>query len=192
MMLKDLIKKSRSYRRFDENKKISKQTLKDLIDLARLGPSAANRQPLKYIITNDKKTNDNLFEDLSWAGYIKDWAGPQKGERPSAYIIMLGDKDIAENFWDDPGIAAQNIMLGAAEKELGGCILGALDKDNIRDKLNIDNKYDILYVLALGKPKEKVKIESTKETGNIKYWRDDNDIHHVPKRELSELIIKEY
>lgn len=191
-MLKELIKKSRSYRRFEENKKIEKQTLKELIDLARLGPSAANRQPLKYIISNNKKTNDKLFSDLSWAGYIKDWDGPKKGERPSAYIIILGDKDIAENFWDDPGIAAQNIMLGAAEKNLGGCILGALDKKNIRKKLNIDDKYNILYVLALGKPKEEVKIESVNDTGDIKYWRDNNDIHHVPKRELSEIIIKEY
>lgn len=191
-MLKDLIKKSRSYRRFEENKNIEKQTLKELIDLARLGPSAANKQPLKYIISNNENTNDKIFENLSWAGYIKDWDGPQKGERPAAYIIILGDKDIAENFWDDPGIAAQNIMLGAAEKKLGGCILGALEKNNIRKQLNIDNKYEILYVLALGKPKEKVKIESRNETGNIEYWRDENDIHHVPKRELSEIIIKEY
>ena len=191
-MLKKLIKKSRSYRRFEENKKIDKKTLKELVDLARLGPSAANRQPLKYIISNDKNTNSKLFKDLSWAGYIKGWNGPKKGERPSAYIIILGDKTIAENFWDDPGIAAQNIMLGAAEKNLGGCILGALDKENIRKKLNISEKYDILYVLALGKPKEEVKLESVNETGDIKYWRDNNDIHHVPKRELTEIIIKEY
>lgn len=191
-MLKDLIKKSRSYRKFDENKKINKNTLKDLIDLARLGPSAANRQPLKYIITNNKKINNEIFKDLSWAGYIENWEGPKKGARPSAYIIMLGDTDITENFWDDPGIAAQNIMLGAAEKDLGGCILGAIDKENIREKLDIDNKYEILYVLALGKPEEEVQIESLNDTKNIKYWRDDDNIHHVPKREISEIIIDEF
>lgn len=191
-MLKNLIKKSRSYRRFEENQKIEKQTLKELIDLARLGPSAANKQPIKYIISNDKNINNKIFPNLSWAGYIENWSGPKKGERPSAYIIMLGDKNISRNFWDDPGIAAQNIMLGAAEKDLGGCILGALDRENIRSKLDIKDNYDILYVLALGKPKAKVELESVNENGSIKYWRDNNNIHHVPKRELSEIIIKKF
>ena len=191
-MLKELIKKSRSYRRFEENQKIKKHDLQELIDLARLGPSAANKQPIKYIISNDKNINNEIFPELSWAGYIENWNGPKKGERPSAYIIMLGDKNISKNFWDDPGIAAQNIMLGAAEKKLGGCILGAVDRENIRSKLDINDNYDILYVLALGKPKEKVELESVNENGNIKYWRDDNSIHHVPKRELSEIIIKKF
>ena len=190
-MLKDLIKKNRSYRRFYENKKISKKTLREIIDLARLSASAANRQPLKYIITTSKEVNKKIFKELSWAGYISDWDGPQKGERPAAYITILGDKDITKNYWDDPGIAAQSILLGAVEKNLGGCILGAINKENIRIKLNIPEKFQILYVIALGKPKEKVVIDSSSDKGDIKYWRDENKVHHVPKRDLSEIIIKE-
>ena len=190
-MLKNLIKKNRSYRRFMENEKIKKESIRELIDLARLSASAANRQPLKYVISNNKATNEKIYEELSWAGYISDWEGPKKGERPAAYIIILGDKNISENFWDDPGIAAQSILLGAVEKELGGCILGAINKENLRDKLDIEERFEILYVLALGKPKEKVEIESASKKGDIKYWRDENNVHHVPKRDLSEIILKE-
>ena len=189
-MLKDLIQKTRSYRRFYQDEKISREQLKKLIDLARLSASAANRQPLKYIISNSEDKNKKIFSTLSWAGYLTDWDGPDKDERPSAYIIMLGDKKISKNYWCDPGIAAQNILLGATEKELGGCIFGAIEKDKLRKKLQIDEQYEILYVIALGKPKEKVEIEELKENGDIKYWRDEKGVHHVPKRKLDEIIIK--
>ena len=167
-MIEDLIKKNRSYRRFHQDFNVKKETLEELINLARLAASAANRQPLKYIISNSKDKNNSIFEELSWAGYINDWDGPVEGERPSSYIIMLGDKDITENYWCDPGIASQNILLGAVEKNLGGCILGAINRDNLRKKLNIDKQYEILYVIAIGKPKENVEIEDVKNDGNIK------------------------
>ncbi len=189
-MLKNLIEKNRSYRKFEENEKIKYNNLEELINLARLSASAANRQPLKYIISNTEKNNNKIFEELSWAGYINDWDGPKKGERPPAYIIILGDKEISKNYWDDPGIAAQSILLGAVERGYGGCILGAINKENIRKKLDIDQQYDIIYVLAIGKPKEKVVIESASQKGDIKYWRDENNIHHVPKRDLDEIIMK--
>ncbi|MFW5979904.1 MAG: nitroreductase family protein [Halanaerobiales bacterium] len=182
--------KNRSYRRFYENEKISRKTIRKLIDLARKSPSAANRQPLKYIISNEKEKNSKIFPCLSWAGYIKDWDGPKNGEKPAAYIVMLGDKEITENFWDDPGIAAQSILLGAVEKDLGGCIIGALNHDLLRENLKIDQRYEILYVLALGKPKEKVKLETVGPDNSIKYWRDENEVHHVPKRKLDDIILE--
>jgi len=188
-MLKNLIKKNRSYRRFYEKEKIKEETILELIDHARLSPSAANRQPLKYIISCSKKSNNSIFSNLSWAGYIKDWPGPKKGERPAAYIVILGDKNIAKKYWADPGIAIQSILLAAVEKGLGGCTFAAIDKENLRIDLNIDNQYKILYILALGKPKENVKIEKL-EHDNIKYWRDEKQVHHVPKRNLKDLIIE--
>ena len=188
-MIKDLIKKNRSYRRFYQNQKVSKETLESLIDLARLSASAANRQPLKYIISTNEEKNTEIFEELSWAGYIENWDGPKEGERPSSYIIILGDKEITKNYWCDPGIAAQNILLGAVEKDLGGCILGAINKENLRKKLELDERYEILYVIALGKAKEEVEIETVDENGSIEYWRDENGVHHVPKRKLSNIII---
>ena len=187
MAFKDLIKRCRSYRRFYEDYKIDRSLLKELVDLARLSASAANLQPLKYMLFCRSSKNNLIFATLSWAGYIKDWPGPEEGERPSAYIIILGDKTIAKTFDYDCGIAAQSILLGAVEKGLGGCMLGAIDMDCLRKNLNIPQQYDILLVIALGKPKEKAVIE--KSNGDIKYYRDKNNIHHVPKRQINEIIL---
>lgn len=188
-MLKDLILKNRSYRRFDESKKISREDLLELVNLARLSPSAANRQPLKYYLSSDQQTNEKIFSTLAWAAYLKDWKGPVEGERPTAYIVILGDKNITENFNVDPGIAAQSILLGATEKGLGGCMFASVSRGKLRELLNIPSQYEILYVLALGHPAEKVQIEDIDESGDIKYWRDENQVHHVPKRSLSEIVI---
>lgn len=189
IMLKDLILKNRSYRRFDEGKKINRQELLELIDLARLSPSAANKQPLKYFLSSEPETNKKIFNTLAWAAYLKDWKGPADGERPVAYIIILGDKNIAENFSVDSGIAAQSILLGATEKGVGGCIFGSVAREKLRELLNIPSQYEILYALALGYPVEIVQIEKLDDSGDIKYWRDKNNIHHVPKRSLSDIVL---
>jgi nitroreductase len=191
-MLRDLILKNRTYRRFNQQEKISMETLRELIDLARLSSSGANLQPLKYILSNDKKTNELIFRNLKWAGYLKDWDGPKEGERPSAYIVMMGDKNISTNYWWDHGIAAQSILLGATEKGFGGCQFGAFSEKGLKKDLDIPKSYKILAVIALGKPKEKVILEKVNEHGDIKYWRDEEGIHHVPKRALKDIILKEY
>ena len=189
-MIKDLIKKNRSYRRFYEDFVIERNTLEELVDLARLSASAANRQPLKYILSVEKNKNDLIFPTLlTWAGYLKNWLGPAEGERPSAYIIMLVDTEITKNYWCDPGIAAQSILLGATEKGLGGCIFASAKRDELRSALKIEGRYEILYVLAVGKPKEKIVLETVGANGDIKYWRDSQGVHHVPKRPLEEIII---
>ncbi|NQV04472.1 MAG: nitroreductase family protein [Candidatus Omnitrophica bacterium] len=188
MPLEDTIKRSRSYRRFYEDHKIEEVTLRGLVNLARLSPSAANLQPLKYILSCQSSKNDLVFSALLWAGYLKDWSGPEKGERPSAYIIVLGDKTISKAFDYDAGIASQTILLGASEKGLGGCIIGSIDRDLLKDSLNVPQQLDILLVIALGKPKEKIKIEESVKS-NIEYYRDREGIHHVPKRSLDEIII---
>lgn len=187
-MLKELILKNRSYRRFYEDVSIPIETLIELIDLARHSASGANKQPLKFILSNKPETNDKIFSTLTWAAYLTDWEGPEKNERPSAYIIILGDKNIAAGFGVDHGIASQSILLGAVEKGFGGCMLASVDRDNLKKNLNIDERYDILLVLALGKPKEEVIIDDVKNN-DIKYWRDTKGKHHVPKRSLKEIII---
>jgi nitroreductase len=188
-MIKDLIKKNRACRRYYEDFEIKRETLEELVDLARLSASAANRQPLKYILSCEKDKNDLIFPTLAWAGYLKDWPGPAEGERPSAYIVMLNDIEIIKNYWCDPGIAAQSILLGATEKGLGGCIFASVKRDEMRLALKIKERYEILYVLAIGKPKEKVVLETIGPEGDIKYWRDSQGVHHVPKRPLKEIII---
>lgn len=189
-MLKEIIKKNRSYRRFDESVAISKETLKELVELARLSGSAANLQPLKYILINEKDRNAVVFKHLRWAGYLKDWDGPVEGERPTAYIVMLHDQSISKNpFWDH-GIASQSIMLGAVEKGYGGCMFGAFDKEGLTADLNVPEHLEILMVLALGKPVEEVVLEPLGEDGDIHYYRDANRVHHVPKRSLESMILK--
>jgi nitroreductase len=188
-MLKKLIQKNRSYRRFKQNFAIKEKTLKELVDLARLSASAGNLQSLKYILSCEPKKNASIFKHLKWAIYLKDWTGPAEGERPAAYIVILGDTDINENFFCDHGIASQSILLGAVKKGLGGCILASIDRDGLRKTLGIPEKFAILLVIALGKPGEKVVIEKLPPDGSIRYWRDKNGVHHVPKRDLHDIII---
>jgi nitroreductase len=188
-MIKDLILKNRSYRRFFQEVPVERQTLRELVDLARLSASGANLQPLKYILSCEPEKNALIFPHLAWAGYLKDWPGPSEGERPSAYIIILTDTEIRDSVGCDHGIAAQSILLGATEKDLGGCIIGSVQREGLRKALDIPSRYQILLVLALGKPREKVVIETVDKTGDIKYWRDPEDTHHVPKRPLDDIII---
>lgn len=188
MSFHDLIKSNRSYRRFDQKHKVERELLTGLVDLARLSASGANRQPLKFMIFNSEHDCRKIFPSTMWAGYLEDWNGPDEGERPSAYIVILGDRSVTEGFGVDHGIAAQSIMLGATEAGLGGCIIGSIRKDDLRNALKIDDKYAILLVLAIGKPAETVVIEEVKN-GDIKYWRDDKGVHHVPKRSIDDLIL---
>jgi len=190
IMIKELIKKNRTYRRFYEDFEIKRNALEELVDLARLSASAANRQPLKYILSCEKNKNDLIFPTLAWAGYLKDWRGPIEGEKPSAYIVILNDTKITKNYWCDPGIAAQSILLGATEKGLGGCIFASVKRNELRSALKIEERYEILYVLAVGKPREKVVLETVGPEGDIKYWQDSQRVHHVPKRSLKEIILK--
>jgi len=188
-MIKDLIRKNRSYRRFHQEVAIGPEMLRELVDLARLSASGANRQPLKYVLSYDPERNAQIFPHLAWAGYLQDWPGPGEGERPSAYIVILGDTEISQSFGVDPGIAAQSILLGATEKGLGGCTIASIQKEALRQALEIPPCYEILYVLALGRPKEEVRIEAVGPDGDIKYWRDAEGVHHVPKRSLDDLIV---
>jgi nitroreductase len=188
-MLKDLVTRNRSYRRFIQSTAVSRATLEELVELARLSASGGNQQPLKYILSCEPQRNALVFQTLSWARLIEGWGGPAEGERPSAYIIILHDKGVSANYFCDQGIAAQSILLGAAEKGLGGCMLGAIKKDELRQNLHIAERFDILLVIALGQPREKVVVETVGADGSTRYWRDAQDVHHVPKRALKDLIV---
>ena len=171
-MLKDLILKNRSYRRFYQNIKVEKETLLELINLARLSASAKNSQALKYYISNEENLNKKIFSSLAWAGFLKDWAGPIDGEQPSAYIVITLDKDIMTNNYCDHGIVAQSILLGAVEKNLGGCIIAAINRKLLIETLNIPENLEVLLVLAIGKPKEEINIYEIENGDDTKYWRE--------------------
>ncbi|TCL73264.1 nitroreductase [Hydrogenispora ethanolica] len=190
-LIKDLVVKNRSYRRFDETAALDRSVLEGLVDLGRLAMSAANRQPLKYLIFCDPERNARIFDCLGWAGYLKDWPGPEPGERPTGYIVMLMDTQIKDPMGLDAGLAAANILLGAVERGLGGCLIGNIKRDELRALLGIEDRYQLLAVIALGKPVERVVLEKAGPgpEADIKYWRDERQVHHVPKRELREIIL---
>jgi nitroreductase len=189
MEFKDLIKRNRSYRRFRQDQMLDTDTLKELVDFARLSASSGNIQGLKFLLSADMQKNSKIFKNLKWAYYLKNWDGPGEGERPAGYIIILGDTEIHSTIDVDVGIAAQSILLGAVERGLGGCMIGSLNRPGLREDLKIPMKYHIPLVIALGEPGEEIILEQVDETGNIQYWRDENDFHHVPKRSLDEIVL---
>jgi len=187
-MLKDLLLKNRSYRRFHQDVPVPVEVLREMVDAARISGSARNMQPLKYMLFNKAADCERIFPTLAWAGYLKEWPGPDEGERPAAYIVQLGDLELAKDWWCDDGIAAQSMLLTAVEQGFGGCIIGSVQREKLRAILSIPDRYKIIQVLALGKHAEEVVLNEVVD-GDIKYWRDEQGIHHVPKRSLQELII---
>jgi nitroreductase len=188
-MIRELVQRNRSYRRFHQEVRIELETLRELVDLARLSASGGNRQPLKFLLSVESQTNAKIFRTLTWAVYLKNWRGPAEGERPAAYIVVLGDTRITTSVGCDHGIACQSILLGAVERGLGGCIVGSVKRDELRSALNIAEHLEILLVIALGRPKDVVVLEPLGPEGDIRYWRDEDGVHHVPKRSLDDLII---
>lgn len=188
-MIRDLIVKNRSFRRFAQKPPITRATLESLVDLARLSSSGGNLQPLKFLLSCGQNRNARVFPLLEWAAYYEDWAGPAEGERPTAYVVICHDTQISAKSMCDHGIAAQSILLGAAELGIGGCMLGSVDRPKLRADLCIPDHLRILLVVALGYPGESVELEAVGDDGSIRYWRDAGGVHHVPKRELSDLIV---
>lgn len=188
-MLQDLILHNRSYRRFDEKRRLSREELLQLIDHARLSPSAMNLQPLRYRLVYSPQECESVFPHTRWAGYLKQWHGPQVGERPAAYLLICLPHSAGRMQFIDTGIAAQSILLAAAEKGLGGCMLGSVNKDEVHRLFGLPEDIEIVLVIALGVPDEKVVIDETNAPEEIEYWRDETDVHHVPKRRLEDLIL---
>lgn len=191
-MFKDLVKKSRSYRGFDENRTISREELVDLVELTRSTPSAVNLQPLKYYIASEKEQLDVIQPMTNWAKALKNMTIPHEGKCPTGFIIICIDTSICPNISAclmDVGIVAQTMLLGAVEKELGGCMIGNFNKEDVKKNLKLDSKFEPILIVAIGKPDEKIVLTDVHEDGKTTYYRDENDVHYVPKRRLETLII---
>jgi nitroreductase len=188
-MIRELVTTSRSYRRFYEDQPVAGETLRNLVDLARLSPSGGNLQPLKYLLSATPEQNTQIFPHLRWASYLPDWEGPAPGERPAAYIVLLLDRTISANAGCDHGIACQSILLGARELGLGGVIIGNINRKALSQTLGLAENLEPLLVIALGQPKETVVLEEMLPGGSHKYYRDAAHVHHVPKRRLGDILI---
>lgn len=189
-MLEELIEKCRSYRSFDEKVPVTDTEIKRMLENARRTPSAVNLQPLRYRICTGKEDCKKVLALTKWAGKLS-IKMPPDGHAPTAFIIMCVDKTVvpsAEKAGRDIGIAAEVILLSAVEEGLGGCMIGAFDKAGVSEALSIDERYEPALVIALGKPDETIILEDA-ENGKTDYYRDGDNIHHVPKRKLGDIII---
>ena len=179
--------KRRSIRRF-KNISIPYEILEKCVDAARLAPSGANLQPLEYVIIDDEQLLPEIFSMIRWAGYIRPAGSPPAGHQPMAYIVGLikkGTKHEAFSYFED-GLATENIILVALEEGVGSCRVGTHDNDRLRELLNIPEDYNIMLTLALGYPDESPVVEEYK--GSVKYWKDEDNVLHVPKRGLKEIL----
>ncbi len=186
-MLLDLVKRARSYRRYDPTKPLYKDDLKAFVEAARLTPSAGNLQRLRYLAVTEKSEVLTLTKEVKWAGYLSDWDGPADSEAPAAYLILLSPESTGVS-QIDVGIAAETILLAAAEAGVGGCMILNFPREALTERYKLASNYKIELVISLGVPAEKVEIEMMKE-GNVRYYRDENDVHHVPKRARSEIFL---
>jgi nitroreductase len=189
MIFRDLVTRSRSIRRFDEDYEVCEEVLRELVELACYIPSAGNRQPLRYFPVTGADMIEKVFPCLGWAGYLETWTGPEPGERPTAALLILCPKEDMQGAVCDSGIAAQTLMLGAVEKGLGGCIIASFDRKRLYDALGISESWEVMLVIALGRPREIVVIDLIDPGGDIRYWRDRYGIHHVPKRKPDDMIM---
>jgi nitroreductase len=188
-MIQELVASSRSYRRFHEDQPVDEAVLRELVDLARLSPSGGNLQPLKYLLSARPQRNALIFPHLAWASYLPQWKGPEPGERPAAYIVIVLDRTVSATPGCDHGIACQSILLGAREKGLGGVIIGNINRKALTQVLGLGENLEPLLVIALGRPKETVVIDDLPPGGSHKYWRDEASVHHVPKRRLGDILV---
>lgn len=191
-MLKDLLKKDRSCRGYDESRKMTREELAELVEYTRLCPSSANVQPLKYYLAWEPETLAKVQEMTKWAGALSHLNLPREGARPTGFIIICQDTRISDSettFLKDVGIAAQTMLLAAVEKGLGGCMIGSFNKEGLAKSLGLADYLRPLLVVAVGAPAEEIVLEDALVGGSVKYYRDEKDVHHVPKRTLEELIL---
>lgn len=192
-MLKDLVKKSRSYRGYNEQRQLTEEELKELVDYTRFCPSSLNGQPFRYYISWKKEEVDRIQAQTMWARALPEITLPHPGMCPTAFIIICQDTRLDEamnRYQRDVGIVAQTMLLAAAEKGLGGCMIGSFNAGEIRKELKLPEYLVPMLVVAIGEPKEKIVLKEIDEGESIAYYRDENDVHYVPKRKLKDIVIK--
>lgn len=186
-MLLDLVKRARSYRRYDPSKPLGSDTIAELVETARLTPSAGNLQGIRVLAVTDRDDVLSLTHAIGWAGYLPDWAGPTDAEAPAAYLLLLSPPDIGVSKID-VGIFAETVLLAATERGYGGCMILNFPREELTERYRLAKRYGIELVISLGVPAEKVEIDEMTD-GNVRYYRDENGVHHVPKRALCDLLL---
>ena len=191
-MLKDLIIKNRSYRGYDSGRKVTREELEDMVDCARLSASSVNRQPLKYYLAWEQEEVDRIQALTKWARGLPELTLPHPGKKPAAFIVICQDMllgDSKARFQKDVGIAAQSILLRAVEMGLGGCMIGNFSPAAIKETLELSPDLEPVLIVAVGKPDEKIVLTEAAPGDSVDYYRDDEDVHYVPKRRLQDVVL---
>lgn len=192
-LFKDLVKKSRSYRGYDESYRFTREELEEFVDCARYAPSSVNMQPFRYYLAWEMDEVRKIQKMTKWAKALPEIELPHPGKCPTGFIIICQDLNISQSltrFQKDVGIVAQTILLAAAEKGLGGCMIGNYGAKTVTEGLELDENFAPMLIVALGKPDEKIIITEMEEGEDTNYYRDSEDVHYVPKRKLSDIIIR--
>lgn len=191
-MIQELVKKNRSYRGYNENRHIKKEELLELVECARLCPSSVNKQPLCYYLAWEKDEVKKLQAETRWARALPQMQLPHEGMCPTAFIVILQDTAIDSNlarYQKDIGIVAQTMLLAAVEKGLGGCMIGNFGAASVRKTLELADTLAPMLIVALGEPKEVIVLKEIEKGENTDYYRDENDVHYVPKRKLKDIVL---
>lgn len=191
-MIKELVKKSRSYRGYDESRKISREELLELVDCARFAPSSVNRQPFQYLLAYEQADLDKIQPLTGWARALPQMKLPHPGKCPTAFIVICQNTD-----WDpdlnryirDVGITAQTMLLAAAEMDLGGIMIGNFSPKKLAEALELPENIVPMLIVAFGKPDEKIILTEAEAGESLNYYRDEQDTHYVPKRKLKDIIL---
>ncbi len=190
-MILELAKKSRSYRGYDESRRVTREELVHFVDCARFAPSSVNGQPFKYYLAYEKEDVDRIQPLTGWARALPQMKLPHPGKCPTAFIVICQNTDWdadLKRYFKDVGIVAQTMLLAAAERDLGGIMIGNFSPDRVKETLSLPENLVPMLIVAFGKPDEKIVLTEIENGESIKYYRDENDVHYVPKRKLEDII----
>lgn len=191
-MFLDQVKKARSHRGFRRERKVRREELRYLVECARFTPSARNGQVLKYYLANEEETVASILALTRWAGALPELKLPREGAEPQAFVVICLDKNLTDSpaaFQRDVGIVAQTMFLAAEELGLNGCMIGSFEAGKLKTLLGLPENLAPQLLLALGEGTDNIVVTDVGPDGKINYFRDDKDVHYVPKRTLESLII---
>jgi len=192
-MLRELVEKNRSYRGYDSSRKVSREELLELVDMTRYVASGINLQPLKYVLAWEEEKVAAIQRLTKWGSALKHMTLPQQGKCPPAFIVICHDTTLrpgADSAQVEMGAMAQTILLGAVERGLGGIMIANFSAPAMKEALDLADHLEPRLVLAIGKPDEVVKIVPVGADGSTIYYRDENDVHYVPKRDLKDIVVE--
>ena len=191
-LFKELVKKSRSYRGYDESRRITREELLELVDCARFAPSSVNRQPFQYLLAYEQEDLDKIQPLTGWARGLPQMKLPHPGKCPTAFIVICQntewDPDL-NRYLRDVGIAAQPMLLAAAEMDLGGIMIGNFSPKKLAETMELPENIVPMLIVAFGKPDEKIVLTEVGPGESLNYYRDDQDTHYVPKRKLKDIVL---